>query len=118
MSSNIRVKRICHHCGKEFEARTTVTKYCGDNCASRAYKARARGSKIAASNIETAKVISAPIDTIKSKEFLTVRDVATLLNSSRQTVYNLIESGNIKAVNLSHRKTLIKRSEIDKLFQA
>ncbi|MFA6334291.1 MAG: CHC2 zinc finger domain-containing protein [Bacteroidales bacterium] len=30
MGSNIRVQRICQYCGKEFTARTTVTKYCGD----------------------------------------------------------------------------------------
>jgi len=57
------------------------------------------------------------IETIKTKEFLTVRDVATLLNCSVRSVYLYIESGNIKAVNLAERKTLVKRSEIDKLFE-
>lgn len=118
MSSKIRLNRICQHCGNEFEARTTVTKYCGDNCAKRAYKVRQREAKIEVSNIETAKFASKPLEDIKAKEFLTVRDVATLLNSSRQTVYSLISSGSIKAVNIAQRKTIIKRSEIDKLFHA
>lgn len=56
------------------------------------------------------------IEVLKIKEFLSVRDVATLLNCSVRTTYRLIEQGSIKAVNLSQRKTLIKRSEIDKLF--
>ena len=116
MSSKIRVKRICQHCGNEFEARTTVTKYCGDNCAKRAYKVRLREGKIESSNAETLKIVNKPVDDIKAKEFLTVRDVATLLNSSRQTVYTLINTGSIKAVNIAQRKTIIKRSEIDKLF--
>ena len=49
---------------------------------------------------------------------MTVRDVAALLNSSLRTVYRLIESGNIKAVNISQRKTLVKRSDIDSLFSS
>jgi excisionase family DNA binding protein len=117
MSSNLKVQRICQHCGKEFTARTTVTRYCSDNCAKRAYKARQRASKVEASNIETNVIKAKPIEEIKVKEFLTVRDVATLLNSSNRTVYRLIEQGNIKAVNISQRKTLMRRSEIDKLFK-
>jgi len=56
------------------------------------------------------------VDDLRTKEFLTVKDVAKLLNCSIRTAYHLIEKGTIKAVNLAQRKTLIKRSEIDKLF--
>ncbi len=31
MSSNIKLQRICQHCGNEFTAKTTVTQYCGVN---------------------------------------------------------------------------------------
>lgn len=116
MSSNIKVQRICQHCGKEFTARTTVTQCCSDDCAKRAYKARQRAAKIQTSNIETLTMKTKPLEEIKAKEFLTVRDVAALLNSSLRTVYRLIEQGNINAVNISQRKTLIRRSNIDKLF--
>lgn len=116
MSSNIQIQRICQHCGKEFTARTTVTQYCGNTCSKRAYKARMRNTKIEQSNRETQQVKTKPIDEIKVKEFLTVRDVSKLLNCSVRTAYRLIENGNIKAVNIAQRKTLIQRSEIDKLF--
>ncbi|TND07941.1 MAG: excisionase family DNA binding domain-containing protein [Bacteroidetes bacterium] len=117
MSSNIKVQRICQHCGQEFTARTTVTQYCGDSCAKKAYKARQRSAKISTSNDETKRFVSGPIEIIKTKEFLTVRDVATLLNCSLRTAYRLIETGNINAVNLAQRKTLVRRSDIDKLFE-
>jgi len=116
MSSNIKVQRICQHCSKEFTARTTVTKYCGDNCAKRAYKLRQRNTKIESSNKETLQNISKPIEELKAKEFLTVKEVAKLLNLSIRTTYRLIDQGNIKGVNLAQRKTLVKRSDIDKLF--
>jgi excisionase family DNA binding protein len=117
MSSKIEVQRICQHCGIDFTARTTVTKYCGDSCAKKAYKLRIKNSKIEESNKETQRIKNKPIEELKAKEFLNVREVAQLLNCSVRSVYYYIESGTIKAVNLGQRITRVKRSEIDKLFQ-
>lgn len=118
MSSNIKVQRICQHCNNEFTARTTTTLYCSHRCNNAAYKAKIRAGKIDTSNKETQRTKIQPIEQLKAKEFLTVRDVAVLLNSSLRTVYRLIESGSIKAVNISQRKTLVKRSDIDSLFSS
>ena len=117
MSSNIKVQRICQYCGNEFTAKTTVTKYCSNTCVKRAYKERLRTAKVEVSNNETKQIKTKPVEELKTKEFLTVRDVATLLNCSIRTIYYYIESGNLKAVNLSQRLTRIKRSDIDKLFE-
>lgn len=117
MSSNIKLQRICQHCGNEFTARTTTTQYCGNTCSKRAYKARLRASKVEVSNKETQQIKNKPVEELKAKEFLTVREVATLLNCSLRTVYYYIESGNIKAVNLGQRITRVKRSDLDKLFE-
>ena len=112
MSSNIRIQRICQHCGEEFTAKTTVTKYCGDTCAKRAYKARKRGEKIKASNKETTAVIQRPIDELNAKEILTPQEAALLLNCSTRTVYRLIDQGTINATNLGQRLTRIKKSTL------
>lgn len=117
MSSNIKVQRICQHCGAEFTARTTVTKYCSDNCAKRAYKIRKRSEKIESSNKETLIIKTRPIEELKSKEFLSVREVSRLIGCSRQTVYNLINSGQLKATNILKKKTIIRRSDIDLLIK-
>ena len=116
MGSNIYVQRICEYCHKEFTARKTVSRTCSDNCAKRFYKEKKKAEKIEASNRETRRILLKPIEEIKTKEFLTVSDTAKLLNCSVRTAYRLIENGSIKAVNLSQRKTLVKRSDIDKLF--
>lgn len=117
MSSNIHVQRICQHCGKEFTARTTTTLYCTHRCNSAAYKRKVRDGKIEQSNQETQRIKNKPIEELKAKEFLTVREVSILLNCSVRSAYYYIESGTIKAVNLGQRITRIKRSEIDKLFE-
>jgi len=116
MSTNIKVQRICQHCGKEFTARTTVTRFCGDRCAKLAYKARKKAEKVEASNAETKLIKEKPIEKIKSKEFLTVRDVAKLINCSLPTAYRLINKGILKGVNFAQCKTTVHRSEIDKVL--
>ena len=116
MSSNIRVKRICQQCGNEFEARTTVTKTCSDTCAKRAYKARQRTAKVAVSDEQTRRIIVKPIQDIRAKENLNIADASKLLGVSRWTIWRAIGSGNLHAVKLG-RRTLIRRSDIDRLFE-
>tara|TARA_R110001583_G_C5666193_1_gene410194 strand:+ start:294 stop:647 length:354 start_codon:yes stop_codon:yes gene_type:complete len=117
MSTNIKVQRICQYCCNEFTAKTTRTRYCSHKCNSAAYKANLKANKIKVSNTETLKIKTLPIEELKAKEFLTVQNVATLLNCSTRSVYYYIETGKLKAVNLSQRITRVKRSDLDKLFK-
>ena len=117
MSSNIRITRVCQYCGGEFEAKTTVTKYCTDVCAKRHYKARKREEKVQISNTETNAVLTKPLQEIQSKEILTVRDAAKLLSCSIRTIYNLIDRGTLNGIRFSERKTLLRRSDIERFFE-
>lgn len=94
-----------------------ITRFCSHKCNSRAYKANVRGLKVEISNRETIQHTAKPIEELKAKEFLTVREVARLLSCSVRSAYYYIERGTIKAVNLGQRITRVKRSEIDKLFE-
>ncbi len=116
MSSNIKIQRICKYCNNEFTARTTLTKYCSPICNSRDYKAKIKAAKIGKSNKEAKEMVSLTFQALKTKEFLTVKEVAALLNCSVKSVYRYINDGHIKAVNLGNRLTRIKRSTLDGLF--
>ena len=116
MSSNIRVQRICQHCGNEFTAKTTVTKYCIDTCAKRAYKARKKQEKIDASNKETLKTSTLPFEQLKSKEFLTTAEACKLLTVSRWTIWRKIKDNEIQVSKIG-RRTIIKRTELDKFLK-
>ena len=118
MSSNIEIERICQHCNKDFIAKTTVTRYCSDDCAKKAYKARKRAEKIGVSVAETQQIRQKPIEDLKAREFLTVMQVSKLIGCSKQNVYKLINTGKLKATNILIKKTIVKRSEIDKLFES
>lgn len=118
MSSNIKIERICQHCNKDFIAKTTVTRYCSDDCAKKAYKARKRAEKIGVSIAEIQQIRQNPIEDLKAREFLTVMQVSKLIGCSKQNVYKLINTGKLKATNILIKKTIVKRSEIEKLFEA
>jgi len=117
MSSNIRLPKICQHCGNEFIAKTTKTQYCGDNCAKRAYKARKKKEKLQNAKPIGKQKIEYRSQLIKEKEFLSIKETCTLLGASRMTIYRQIKSGNINAIKLGQR-TIIKRADINKLFQS
>ena len=86
MSSNISITRICQHCGIDFQARTTVTKYCGDKCAKRAYKLRINTVKIQISEDEIKQTRNKPIIDLISKDYLNVKEVAVLLGCAECAV--------------------------------
>lgn len=121
MSSNIQVTRICQHCNKEFIAKTTVTKFCSDQCRKRNYKLKHTQDKIIKSDIETQLIRSekafSPIKDISNKEFLSVTEVSHLIGCSRQNVYKLINTGKLKASNPLERKTIIRRSDVDRMLK-
>lgn len=53
MSSNLKIKRICAWCGKEFIAQKTTTACCSKQCANALYKKRKRDEAIKAKKIQT-----------------------------------------------------------------
>ena len=120
MSSTIQVQKVCEFCGKEFTAQTTVTRFCGHGCASRSYKQRKRENKIGWAIEETNKqkilsVSEVNIESIKLKDFLSIKEAYTLLGISERTFYRLMKAGTIPVAKLGGR-TIIKRSVIDNLF--
>lgn len=116
MSSNFTVNKICEHCGKVFGAKTTVTRFCSSKCNSRNYKQKIRNEKIGVAQQAVKQVISHQLEDLTSLEFLSVKVAAKLLGASEKIVYNMIRSGRLNATNLSVRKTVINRADIDHLF--
>lgn len=120
MSSNLYIPKTCMHCGNAFVARTTVTKYCGDTCAKKAYKARKRNQKIQATLTQDMKkqheVVSNPdLNAVHNKDFLSVTEASQLIGVSRWTIQRMIKQGRLKAVPFG-RKRILARWQIENLF--
>lgn len=116
MSSNLKIKRICAWCGKEFIAQKTTTACCSKQCANALYKKRKRDEaiKINNQNIEK-KIEEKPITTIKDKPFLTITETAIYLGVTRPTIYGYIKRGELKVIRLGF-KYFLKKEDIEKLF--
>jgi excisionase family DNA binding protein len=125
MSSSIfKVLRQCLSCGEMFESQKITTKYCSHKCNQRHYKLRKRLEKKQNAEAEVLeqpkmklKVKAIDLAFIKEKEFLSVKEVALLFSCNKKTVYRMIDNNIINAVNLNHRLTKIRRTDIDNIFK-
>ncbi len=117
MSSNIQIQRICLHCGNEFIAKTTVTKFCSQKCASKNYKKRQREQKLESSNKEKLEIKTIPVLELKEKSFLSIKEVCTLTGISRTTLWRMEVNQHLNPTNFNRRK-LYRRDDIDRLFKS
>lgn len=114
MSSNIEIKKRCSWCGNVFIVHKTTTEYCCHRCSNLAYKAKKRKEKVKAFEQEYIHALPPKAD-VERVEFLTPTKAAKLLGICRASVYNYLKAGAITAVQFKG-KTLIRRKDIDKLF--
>ncbi len=61
--------------------------------------------------------IEKPADTsVRDKQFLSIKEAASLIGASSRTIQRLIAKGALKIGKVG-RRSIIQRNEIDKLFQ-
>ena len=118
MSSNFTMQKTCEQCGKLFVARTSVTRFCSLKCNNKNLKLRKKVSYFMPEQKVTRKRVNHTLDELTALEFLDVRGAAKLLGASEKIVRLMISSGRLKATNLSVRKTVISRKDIDALFDS
>src|ERR1700744_300451 len=103
MSSNIRIRKKCEYCNREYTAKTIHTRYCSHACNRKGYKATKRNGKIASVTSPTipvnppvpqfSKALNIDYSSIGKKEFLTIKEVCLLLNITSVTLRRWIKSG-------------------------
>ncbi|NQY28294.1 MAG: helix-turn-helix domain-containing protein [Flavobacteriaceae bacterium] len=121
-SSTFKINKICEQCGGLFQAQKISTRCCSHKCNQKNYKLRKKLEKKKIIELETLNnIVSVKSDVVnihllKDKPYLTVKEVATLLNCSNKTIYRLIKQGNIDAVRFSERVIRIRYVDIEKRF--
>lgn len=104
------IKRKCKVCGKVFVAKTLDSHYCSPKCGKVAWK-RKKDAKDKSARLEA---IARQIPDIR--EYISVKEAVTMFGVERNTLYRLIKSGRIPAVNIGTRLIRIKRSDMENLF--
>lgn len=110
------IQKKCLWCGKPFIAHTMVTKYCCKSCIGAAYKDRRNKKKLEEYVKAEEQKPLASVGMIGDKAFLTPNECAVLLGVCRSTIYNMLACGQLHGLQMRRRKTLIRRSDIEKLF--
>lgn len=125
MSSNIRLKNICQHCGQSFIAQKTVTKFCSLTCAQRNYKKRKKEEKITRTILATNDqvmeryVLAQPDNLIKpegnrlNREWINIQDIAELLGVGERTLFRAIKDKAFPKVKIGRRLLFNKQYVLD-----
>ena len=103
--------RKCTHCGNVFTTNSGMQRYCSEECAERAKETRKKRQKDFLRAVE-------PMSELRHQEYLTFSKAAILLGCTRQYVYKLVGQGKLPASRLSSRMALIRRSDIERMFEA
>ena len=121
MSSNIRINRICKHCGEVFVAKTFKTQFCSHSCNSKDYKKREKIRRMEEfkeeykSNLKNSKSQSMNMEELKSKIYLSIAEVCLLVGMSDSTIRKFVKEGRLKTIRLG-KKHLILKSQIENLM--
>lgn len=112
------IRKICEYCGCEFEAYTQIARYCSHACNSKAYKENKRKEVISLTSSIASKTKRERVKAdLSERDYLSISEAASLLGWCKQTVYNYCHKGIIPAKRLSNRTTLIRKKDIEALFE-
>jgi excisionase family DNA binding protein len=115
--SSHKIQKVCEYCGNTFFAQKATTRYCSHACNSKDYKKNKKEAILMQIEEETQKEIEGrAIQPLREKEILNVAEAALFLGVSRQTVYNMIHAGVIKAAQITERLSLIRKKDIEAIF--
>ena len=109
-ASKYKLERKCERCGTTFLAKTIYSKYCSEACSKAAYREKIRESKKEEQRQELASKIP------EERPYISIAEAVNLFGVSRDTIYRLIRSGRIPAINLGERLTRVSRDHIESMF--
>jgi predicted DNA-binding transcriptional regulator AlpA len=123
MSSNMLLKKICKHCGNVFTAKTTVTKFCSDDCAKKNYKLRKKQEAIASSNKETQQIILTVPKNKRDKisfdehELIDIKVLSAVTSIGERTLYRIVKDKEFPKIKIGRSLLFHKKTVIDYIIR-
>jgi len=114
--SKLKIPKICEQCGKSFEAKTVVTRFCSPICVNKSGKEKKRESKDVERKQSILEQSTNQIAQIQTRPYISITDATVLFGISKDTIRRLIKAGKIPAVNLGQRLTRVSRLHIEAMF--
>lgn len=116
--SQLKIPKICEQCGKSFEAKTVVTRFCGSSCANKSGKEKKRRQKEAEKKQTILEQSAEKIAQMQTRPYISVTEATVLFGISKNTIHRLIKAGQIPAFNLGERLTRVSRKHLEAIFTA
>ncbi|GHU98842.1 hypothetical protein FACS1894159_01930 [Bacteroidia bacterium] len=114
--SQLKIPKICEHCGKPFEAKTVITRFCSDACVDKASKARKKKEQEEERKQRILQESAVAIADIQTRPYISITEATILFGISKNTIRRLIKAGKIPAINLGERLTRVSRTHIESMF--
>lgn len=114
--SKLKIPKICEQCGKPFEAKTVVTRFCSPVCVNKSGKEKKREAKDAELKQSILEQSTNQIAQIQTRPYISITEATVLFGISKDTIRRLIKAGKIPAVNLGQRLTRVSRLHIEAMF--
>lgn len=108
------IERRCSWCGKVFIAHSHGNRYCSERCKSSAKRLRERRKNQTSNPV---KDTLPEVEMLGTKPFLSPKEVAILFAVSLPTIYRYMADGVIKALKMTNNRTVIRRADLEKLFE-
>ncbi|MDR1056754.1 MAG: helix-turn-helix domain-containing protein [Prevotellaceae bacterium] len=117
-SSKLKIPKICEHCGKPFEAKTVITRFCGPLCANKSGKDRKWEAQDAGRRQTILEQSADKIAQMQTRPYISITEATILFGISKNTIHRLIKAKKVPAVNLGQRLTRVSRVHLDVMFTA
>ena len=108
------IERRCSWCGKVFIAHSHGNRYCCEKCKSNAKRSRERRKTQVS---DPGRDTLPEVEMLGSKPFLAPKEVAILFAVSLPTIYRYMADGVIKSLKMTNNRTVIRRADLEKMFE-
>lgn len=105
-----KIQKTCPICGNTFTPKTITSLYCSRQCGEKAYKRK----KAAQKREEQLKVVADAVPV--ERQYISVAEAIAIFGVARSTLYRLIRTGQMPAINLGTRLVRIDRKQLEAVF--
>ena len=116
--SKLKIPKICEQCGKAFEAKTVVTRFCSPTCANKSGKEKKKQAKEAEQKQTLLEQSAEKIAEMQTRPYISITETTILFGISKDTIRRLIKAGKVPAVNFGLRLTRVSRVHLEEMFTA
>ncbi|MDR2969468.1 MAG: helix-turn-helix domain-containing protein [Tannerellaceae bacterium] len=114
--SKLKIPKICEQCGKAFEAKTVVTRFCSSTCANKSGKEKKKQAKEAEQKQTLLEQSAEKIAEMQTRPYISITEATILFGISKDTIRRLIKAGKVPAVNFGLRLTRVSRVHLEEMY--